>query len=369
MAEALEWEAAMEAAAAFRDALDFSDVAAEIMEIATSGAPEGAGIGFRSDIGSGEVATGAVAAASAAGGLALPGVVSSLANEHDMSLVTPDRPVRPVSTGISPLNKMPKVTKSRKSKSSRYHPYGRRRNPNTRYSMYRSKGERQAVKVYQSALAGSGTGGKAVKKVVTRLVKLSPTAQEGGGALTDVISNQNSQTTPDGFFSFGYAFKLSQFTSYADFTAMYQWYKILSVKLHFIPLQNTYPAQAVSNANDTFTGAGVAISQAPILCVCEDKTSDATFATIDVAMAHHSAKVHTFNDANELVVYVAPKPTGLLGVAGSEVAFETQTPQWITTSDTTVPHYGLRCYMNGMNDHSSLQVLVEMKVAFKGLKH
>lgn len=196
----------------------------------------------------------------------------------------------------------------------------------------------------------------------------TPTTQESGGTLTQFISNAGSKTTPNGDFAFSYHFKLSDLHNHTEFTSMYQWYKILWVKLHFMPRQETYPSVNAAHANDSFDGTGPSISQAPLMVLASDKTDESLFTSFDDACAHEGAKVHMFNSGNELTTWLVPKPTGLLGTAGSEVVFQQPSPKWITTDNATVPHYGVKAFVQGMSDHNVIMVLLEMKVAFKDLK-
>lgn len=209
--------------------------------------------------------------------------------------------------------------------------------------------------------------------VIKKLMRgVTPTLQETGGSLTHILSNPNLKTTPDGQGAFSWAFQLDQFPNYADYTDVYQWYKILGVKIHFYPLNNGYPAVNRSSAtypaiNRSVDGTGVSTSGATQLILAPDHQTQALFATETEAMSHAGAIHHVFNDSNELTMYVAPKPTGLLGPAGSEVVYEVPNTHWITTNTVNLPHFGVRGYMVAY-DASSIKVVMEMKVAFKQQK-
>ncbi len=255
-------------------------------------------------------------------------------------------------------------------------PYSGRRKGN--YVAKRNKRRRistgAAVGVASSRIASASRhNGKRIVVLKKLAQGPTPTTREGGSSMSNEIRNYGSKTTPDGEQSFGYSFSLSQFPSYSNFTGIYQWYKILWVKLHFYPLQTTWPALSASTATNPIIGrefddtAGLACCVAPTICVAPDHQSDALFSSLNNAMEHDGAKLHVFNDTNEFSVFLSPKPTGLVGSAGSEVVYLTPENKWITTSSATVPHYGLRCYVK-MQDAVSVQVYMEMKVAFRGNK-
>jgi hypothetical protein len=192
----------------------------------------------------------------------------------------------------------------------------------------------------------------------------NPTNTAAGGALDFIITNQKLKTVPDGQGGFSWNFSLSQFPQYTEYTDLYQWYKLLWVKITFYPEQNSY---------DSFESTGIQVGDtptkiqgvSPIIVVCPDKTSDAVFSTINEAMAHHDSTLHSFNDGKEFTVFLSPKPNSLVGNAGGEVQTLSSGNKWITTASTGVEHYGLRCFIDRMTANSSIYCVMEMKVAFK----
>lgn len=208
------------------------------------------------------------------------------------------------------------------------------------------------------------------RQIVVKKLGLAPnpTSTNAGGSINFLIQNASLKTTPDGQGSFGYAFKLSQFPQYSEYTALYQWYKILSVRLTFYPEQNAFGSTDVTSAGTgaaDFSGAGGKASHAPIIVIAPDQTSDATFTNINSSMSHHDSRFHSFNDGKELSIYLAPKPNSLIGNAGGEVTTLSSSNKWITTDSAEVEHYGLRCFVDRFTDSASLYTVMEMKVAFK----
>lgn len=203
--------------------------------------------------------------------------------------------------------------------------------------------------------------------VVKRLQNApSATTVETGGSVSSFIQNAGSKTTPDGQFAFSYAFKLDQMYNYSEFTTAYQWYKILGVKLIFYPAQNSYRAD--DGTTFTSSASGTIFARAPFLIVAPDSSSDALFGSANEASAHAGAVMHCFNDGADFSVYCNPKPTSLVGSAGSEVqTLGTERP-WISTASATVKHYGLRCFADQFGDSSLIRAKAIYTVAFKGLK-
>ncbi len=278
---------------------------------------------------------------------------------------------RSINTGHHSLYRFaPRTPMTRYVRRSRRTALRKPRNVYTRRRIPRQP--RTVAKIGDTLARGSSHNNRIV--VIKRLQRApNPTTQEGGGALTSRIMNATSATTKDGQFGFSYNFNLAQMTSYADFTAMYQWYKLLWVKIHFVPLQGAVPALIQGTATNpildvTEDGSNTPLGQAGELVLAPDRTSEALFSTVQHAMAHDGAVLHTFNDNKELSIFLQPRALGLVGAAGSEVATENAGPRWITTSDATVKHYGLRCFAT-MQDNASYRVNMEMKFAFKGSKH
>ncbi|WP_445772236.1 hypothetical protein [Rheinheimera sp.] len=221
-----------------------------------------------------------------------------------------------------------------------------------------------------SKLARASAARSNITVINKLLTGVTATQRETGSGITSLVRNYQSQTTPDGTFSLGWSFKLIDFPNYADYTDVYQWYKILGVKVHFYPLQNSYTALQESTATNPILQNSsnlTAFNQsctAPSCIIAKDMQDDGLFTSETIAMQHHGAVFHCFNDGRELMIYLQPKATGLLGTAGAEAVFEQSQPQWISTASAAVPHYGLRSFWN-MSDGSSVRVVMEMKVAFK----
>jgi hypothetical protein len=155
---------------------------------------------------------------------------------------------------------------------------------------------------------------------------------------------------------FGFTFSLDQIGSYTDFTAIFQYYKIVQVELHIIPKQNTYPSlnsaatqTTRANGNDARSGANYdPVSEIPYVIVAADNGSGSAFASGGDALAHEGSCLHYFNDGRPYTMRLSPTVLRLAGTAGAEA--ETYVPKrmWINTSDSAEKHYGIRCYTQGL---------------------
>lgn len=301
----------------------------------------------------------------------VPNLTRQRHGKRKSDFTTPTRVVKPRHFSISP--DMGKVSRSistgRRGASTMIKVTPgvttRRRRRKTRHSSH--------IRTSRSILARAQKKAGAITVVKRLAAGPTPTTQESGGTMSDVITAFGSKTTPNGQFAFSYSFNLAQFPNYAEFTGAYQWYKILWVKLIFYPEQNCYPSLREGDAtnpikNYDYASTAQIVSRAPFLITAPDHASESLFASKGEAMAHDGAVLHCFNDQSEKAVWISPKATGLVGSAGSEIVTLTRTPQWITTDSATVPHYGLRCFADTFTSASSLRCVMEMKVAFKGAK-
>lgn len=254
----------------------------------------------------------------------------------------------------------------RNTKKRRTHPYSRYKR-----STYQKK---IASAIPTRVLKGSHYSGKRIHIVKKILDGPAPTQQESGGSLGVVMLNTGSKGTPNGTFSCAWNFNLEQLPGYAQYTAIYQYYRILWVKMHFVPLQNSHLCAdqgSSTNPLDTVTTDNSGSKLTGSCCwvvLAKDKVSDAIFSSSTDAYDHDTSIVHVFNDASELAVFCAPVNHDLIGVSGTEVPVPLRQSSWIPTSSTTVKHYGIRSYWSNVNNHTQVRVWCEMKVAFKDLK-
>lgn len=242
------------------------------------------------------------------------------------------------------------------------------------------QGQMRTRTTHSGALIGNaGTSRSNAIKTVTRAsIGKQPTEFPPGGAgLGAFISNVRMKTTPNGNGGFGYAFRLTDMPSYADFTAMYQYYKLTDVKMIFYPEQGPVVPNAVEteknspylltgtkNAADTL---GKINGTAPCLVVAPDRNETTPFANVNEALAHAGSQIHVFNDGREFVVRLKPTPLAQGGEPG--LTYQLPTNQhWIPTQSPAIYHFGLRCWMDQLDQYTTIRVFMQYTIQFKGLK-
>jgi hypothetical protein len=171
---------------------------------------------------------------------------------------------------------------------------------------------------------------------------------------------------------FGLSFALSNMGSYTDFTAMFQYYKILRVSVHFVPLQNNFPSLAVSVAGTPAQSASAysPVSEAPELIIAADDTTNSAFTSLGDAYSHGGTLTHHFNEGKTLTMSLAPHAKALVGDPGGPIESHTKKKVWISTSGTgpALPHYGIRGYARNFYSGTRVRIYYVMTVAFKDLK-
>ena len=370
--DAVEGEAVQttaEAASEFIETMSMSDIRETIME--TDWRPRFPSTGDIDVVTStSEFIKGAGVAGITGAGILLPGFIDEFKtperNKRSRPRITPSGPRGPKRPRMRSVPHLPREKNMARAPARRKRPTFRKVR---RMRRRISTGRRKYAAVKSSKLATSSRVHDKIVVINKMLQGPVPTTMETGGSLSSNITNSGMKTTPNGAGSFAYSFKLDQFPNYADYTDIYQWYKILWVKLHFYPLTSSFPALAQSTATNPILalqtdGTGGQTSKAPSLTVAKDNKTDALFGSETIAMQHAGAVHHVFNNGNDLTVYVEPKPTGLIGPAGAEVIYEVPNTQWISTDTVTLPHYGIRCWLN-ITDSVNIKVVMEMKVAFK----
>lgn len=221
-----------------------------------------------------------------------------------------------------------------------------------------------AVRNLKTGTSKSGAHAHVVRKAFPGVV---PTTTNTGASFSaGNIQNSVLRTTPDGTGSFGWKFTLQDFPSYTSFTGIYQFYKILYVKIMFVPEQNSWLSGRTDATTVAYTTTALKTTS-PFMVVAPDPMSDAVFSTITDALEHDGSSTHAFNNGDEWVVYLEPTIIHVEGETGSTYNVPGK-KTWLPTSNTTAPHYGLRAYLDKIDQYTSFRTVMEMKVAFKGLK-
>lgn len=210
-----------------------------------------------------------------------------------------------------------------------------------------------------------------------RMLQVTRTAF-GTGALptTDKPKHLRYNTWGSASGGFGYNFGLDQMGSHTDFTAIFQYYKIVQVELHFIPRQDSFPSltaaatQVVrSNGNDSASNANYdAVSEAPYIIIACDNSTDAAFASESAAFAHEGSSIHYFTNGRSHTTRISPTVLRLAGNTGTASVAYNPKRMWISTADASEKHYGVRGWASGFHSGTSVDVILKYKVVFKDLK-
>lgn len=198
-----------------------------------------------------------------------------------------------------------------------------------------------------SAQATSVVGGMTVTDPTSSCLALgTPTAVPGGlSGLYDIP------------FSMG--FQLNQLTNYTEFAALFDHYRINSVKVDVKTFFNT----------STFNGISM-----PWMEHWTDH-DDATPLTAAQAREVMGTKTKYYT-ANSIVksLYVKPRPLVELAAAdGTPAPGALRTHTWINITDSDVPHYGIKgilhnVYLGGTPGTAQFQFDVKVNASFKGVQ-
>jgi hypothetical protein len=155
---------------------------------------------------------------------------------------------------------------------------------------------------------------------ITRSVELLNQIQTGGSDLLDAFS-----------------FQLSDLPGYTAFSALYDQYRILAVKVEFVP---------VNLATTTNNAGSITNTPSPILHTCID-LDDATTPTAAVVLSHQTYKCHgayTPASATKYVRWLQPA-VAMDVYQGAFGGFASKTNQWIDAASPGVAHYGLKAWL------------------------
>jgi len=127
----------------------------------------------------------------------------------------------------------------------------------------------------------------------------------------------------------GAAFSLNQCGGYAEFTALFDSYRIERVDVEVI--------------NRISAGAQAAASSAyPRLHYCFDRDDSATPPSIDDLLSHQGVKTHQFDEGHNVLKFsIKPLPATAVFAAGVFSGYASPAgPMWVDCANVTVPHYG-----------------------------
>lgn len=152
----------------------------------------------------------------------------------------------------------------------------------------------------------------------------------------------------------GLTFNIGAVPGVSDFSSMWKYYKILSVKL-------TYELRTPNiSGNIPF----------PRVWHAFDNGDSSTPLTVDVITAYHDSKHFQFG-TSRVTFSRTFKPEPLITVGG-QTGLLAEGSRWINTNSQTIPHYAVREWIENYNTISTpntlIDFIVEYTIAVKGVR-
>lgn len=227
------------------------------------------------------------------------------------------------------------------------------------------------ARVHRNYISGGGNTMRQIR-VVKRLQVPRGTSAASRKNLQILDFDQPTVGTSE--YAFHYEFSLNDMYDDASFKAIYQYYKILGVRVIFYPLQNAHLAAAQSNSTNPIrsivASATATSGSAPRIVVAPDAVSVTDFSNESDALAHDNSRFHVFNDGSEFSIWTSPKPLDIVGREGVLTSKAPGRSQWLPTDSdgAAVLHRGIRGYVSNLHSAIQMRVMWEFKIAFRGLK-
>lgn len=273
-----------------------------------------------------------------------------------------------------PNNNMVRLSVVRRPSSrAPYRSRTRARYARRRYRRPNYRRSRPKARINRSMIGSSGNTMNQIR-VVKRLQEPKGVVSNSSNLKNLKILDFDQPDPSNAAYAFHYEFTLNDLYGDDALKAIYQYYKILGVKLIFYPLQNAHPGMSQSNSTNPVraidSAATITTGSAPRIILAKDLSSVTNFSNENDALAHDDAKLHVFNDGNEFSYYCSPRP---LDVVGREGVISSNAPgkqQWLSTdaSGAAIGHRGVRCWAANMHSAIQIKVLWEFSIAFRGLK-
>jgi hypothetical protein len=142
------------------------------------------------------------------------------------------------------------------------------------------------------------------------------------------VYNVNSLTTSAQTANV-YTFALNKLVGYVDFTAAFRFYRIRKVTIYWMPGLNTgsHPNTAVNNP-------GVCFHLIDTQPIDSGVPSISSILACQSTVAHWGGKMFTIN--------ITPRVDVAVYQSSTSTGYAPSTGVWIETSDSAVPHYGMK---------------------------
>jgi len=152
----------------------------------------------------------------------------------------------------------------------------------------------------------------------------------------------------------GYTFQLSSVVNAAEFSALYDQFKLTGVLLTMYMHRNLGNAAVVNGLR-------------PRMYIVTDYDSSTAPSTFDELREYSNCKVWQFNDARPYKYFIRPKQLKEVYRTLTSTATAPQRPQWLSTTHLDAQHFGVRLAVENILD-SDISIIIEPTYYF-GLKN
>lgn len=147
---------------------------------------------------------------------------------------------------------------------------------------------------------------------------------------------------------------LNSVPNHAEFTALYDQYKITGVKIKFLPRGNSSDVSTQNNISSLFTAIDLDDSQVP--------------TSVDQLLQYQNMKM--VRTTQSLVRYWKPKfNVGTLSTLAGGLSGKMNTTGWIDVTDDSVLHYGCKTALTALAGQNVIyDLIVTLYLAFKNVR-
>lgn len=177
-----------------------------------------------------------------------------------------------------------------------------------------------------------------------------------------IIATGNTGTSNATYYSFGIKFNLTMLQSIADFTSLFDAYKINKIKLKITPFSTTADLQ---------DGQSLGTSNQNLSCIYYDiiDRDDNTAFSADVTGLQQMQQYDTIKERNlfarggrPIKRYWTPAIAGLVHAGGVFPAYTVQRPKWLDLNQTDTEHYGYKGFFQVFSPNPTVQSFIWLKI-------
>lgn len=147
-----------------------------------------------------------------------------------------------------------------------------------------------------------------------------------------------------------YAFQLNAIPGISDFTTIFDFYKILMVKLQFKPRQT-------EQNNQIYLGDFHYVVD----------YNDAELPSSPQEIMSRQGSRHRYMVGRPFSVVIKPRVSQMLYESAGTTGYRPIYAPWVNTQDSTVPHYGLKTFYTEPSVGTTIDVFATYYLRFKGI--